>query len=436
MNRTNGFLAIIIFLFSYSISLAYPDKLSEIKINELTELATNGDVKSQIRLGYLYEEGISVKQDFISALQWYLKASQQGDALAQWHCGLIYESGKGIAKDYKEAIKWYKKSAEQGYSPAQFNMGAMYEYSKGVEQNYSEAIKWYRVAAEQGDDKAKFKHDELYKKMMQSLTFSFNNIKLPNNDTRATQSEIGYNELLNAAQKGDVNAQLKLGEMYRDGIGVTINFDEAIKWFTAAAKNGSKVGKQQLSILMNKPIIQQLPAYKDDNSNVNNSSVFLEYLNRAERGDVYAQFKLGCMYEDGEYGVVQNYSEALKWYKKAAKQGDNLSQCCIGFFYQFGYSVPVNYNEAIKWYKMAADHGYSFGLLLLGNMYQYGHGVSLSFIEADVYYRLSLSFAKDNDDKNRAFEYIVDIENNMRPEQILQAKVLYRERLRDISRKL
>jgi hypothetical protein len=85
---------------------------------------------------------------------------------------------------------------------------------------------------------------------------------------------------------------------------------------------------------------------------------------------------------------------------------------------------------------MAADHGYSFGLLLLGNMYQYGHGVSLSFIEADVYYRLSLSFAKDNDDKNRAFEYIVDIENNMRPEQILQAKVLYRERLRDISRKL
>ena len=44
-----------------------------------------------------------------------------------------------------------------------------------------------------------------------------------------------------------------------------------------------------------------------------------------KQGDTNAQFNLGVMYEDGR-GVTQDYQEAVKWYRKAAEQGDAEAQ--------------------------------------------------------------------------------------------------------------
>ena len=77
-----------------------------------------------------------------------LKA-EQGDAAAQIQLGFTYEHGKGVPQDYKEAVKWYLKAAEQGNAIGQFNLGVMYEHGKGVPQDYEEALNWYRKAAEQ-----------------------------------------------------------------------------------------------------------------------------------------------------------------------------------------------------------------------------------------------------------------------------------------------
>ena len=45
----------------------------------------------------------------------------------------------------------------------------------------------------------------------------------------------------------------------------------------------------------------------------------------AKQGIIDAQFNLGTLYEYG-IGMEQNYQEALKWYEKAAAQGDNEAQ--------------------------------------------------------------------------------------------------------------
>lgn len=45
-----------------------------------------------------------------------------------------------------------------------------------------------------------------------------------------------------------------------------------------------------------------------------------ELRQRAEKGNTKAQNNLGSMYLQGR-GVGQNYSEAMKWYRKAAEQG-------------------------------------------------------------------------------------------------------------------
>ena len=54
-----------------------------------------------------------------------------------------------------------------------------------------------------------------------------------------------------------------------------------------------------------------------------------------EQGHANAQYKLGRIYEDG-MGVVQNYKEAAKWYKKAAGQGMKRAQARHAGLYYFG----------------------------------------------------------------------------------------------------
>ena len=47
---------------------------------------------------------------------------------------------------------------------------------------------------------------------------------------------------------------------------------------------------------------------------------FEQTLRNAESGAASAQFDLGGMYYNGE-GAPQDYSEAIKWFQMAAKQG-------------------------------------------------------------------------------------------------------------------
>ena len=46
-----------------------------------------------------------------------------------------------------------------------------------------------------------------------------------------------------------------------------------------------------------------------------------EWTPLAEAGDEVAQYNLGVMYDNGR-GVLQDYKEAVKWYRLAAEQGD------------------------------------------------------------------------------------------------------------------
>ena len=55
--------------------------------------------------------------------------------------------------------------------------------------------------------------------------------------------------------------------------------------------------------------------------------------------------------------MLQNYTEAVKWYQKAADQGDAVAQSFLGFMYEDGQGMPKNLSEAKKWYQKAADQG-------------------------------------------------------------------------------
>ena len=47
------------------------------------------------------------------------------------HLGFMYDKGQGVPQDYAAAVSWYRKAAEQGDADAQFNLGFMYDQRPG-----------------------------------------------------------------------------------------------------------------------------------------------------------------------------------------------------------------------------------------------------------------------------------------------------------------
>lgn len=119
-------------------------------LHEWKPLAEQGDARAQFQLGWMYENGTGVTQDYAETIRLYRLSTDQGNPYAQHNLGVMYRDGKGIPQDYKEAAALLRLAAGQGYFRAQHSLGWMYENGKGVPQDYPEAVKLYRLAAAQG----------------------------------------------------------------------------------------------------------------------------------------------------------------------------------------------------------------------------------------------------------------------------------------------
>ena len=95
------------------------------------------------------------------------------------------------------------------------------------------------------------------------------------------------------ASLGGKDAQVALGDMYRDGKGVPQNYQAAKDWSLKAVDQGDAAGEQ----------------------------------------------RVGGLYDEG-FGVSQSYSPAMDWYLKAAEQGYAVAQHSIGLLYNKGRGVP------------------------------------------------------------------------------------------------
>lgn len=72
----------------------------------------------------------------------------------------------------------------------------------------------------------------------------------------------------------------------------------------------------------------------------------------AQNGEPNGYFLLGFFYYHGE-GITQNFTEAIKWFKKAANNGLSNSYGFLGAC----YITQKNYVEAINWFKKAINNG-------------------------------------------------------------------------------
>ncbi|WP_180982610.1 tetratricopeptide repeat protein [Methylocella silvestris] len=69
-------------------------------------LATSGDPRAQAFLGFMYQRGQGVPQNWIVSAAWYRCSANQGFANAQYELGLMYDKGHGVPQDYVLAYTW------------------------------------------------------------------------------------------------------------------------------------------------------------------------------------------------------------------------------------------------------------------------------------------------------------------------------------------
>jgi hypothetical protein len=98
-------------------------------------------------LGWLYENGFGVAQDYVKAREWYEKAAAKDSTTAMNSLGALYENGRGVAQDYAKAREWYEKAAAKDSTVAMGNLGSLYANGFGVTQDYAKAREWYEKAA-------------------------------------------------------------------------------------------------------------------------------------------------------------------------------------------------------------------------------------------------------------------------------------------------
>lgn len=297
------------------------------------------DSYSQYYIGMLYSEGKGVRRDDSEAVKWFRKAAEQGHADAQHYLGVSYHYGIGATRDYSEAVKWYHKAAEQGHAAAQYSLGYMYERGYGVPKDYSEAARWHHKAAEQG-----------------------------------------Y-----------ATAQYKLGSMYENGHGVPKDYSEAVKWYRKVAEQGDENARgkiRELEVKLSTSAQTDMQAVRDEIKRLCDAGNYQKCLELCRKypDDSNSQYYIGALYTEGK-GVTQDYSEAVKWFRKAAEQGYAAAQYCLGTMYYNGLGVPEDYYESIKWYRKAAEQGYAWAQYCLGIIYEDGLGVTKDFSEAVRWYR-------------------------------------------------
>ncbi len=69
----------------------------------------------------------------------------------------------------------------------------------------------------------------------------------------------------------------------------------------------------------------------------------------AIQGDADSQYKLGTMFAFGK-GISEDYTEAVKWYRKAVEQDHPEAMHSLAWMYKNGNGVPQDYAEAAKLY--------------------------------------------------------------------------------------
>ncbi|KAJ8288925.1 hypothetical protein COCON_G00015840 [Conger conger] len=304
----------------------------------LVKVAGMGHTKAMEKVAYAMLFGDNLAQNVPKARGMFEKLAVEGSPKAQTALGFLYAAGLGVNSNQAKSLVYYTFGALGGNLVAHMILGYRYWGGIGVPQSCESALTHYRLVA-----------NHVANDIMVTGGIVVQRVRLldeqENPGTASGMLEedlIQYYQFL--AEKGDVQAQVGLGQLHlHGGRGVEQNHQRAFDYFQQAA----------------------------------------------DAGNTHAMAFLGKMYSDGSEAVPQNNETALEYFKKAAELGNPMAQSGLGMAYLYGRGVPVDYELALTYYQKAAEQGWVDGQLQLGTMYYNGFGVKRDYKQALKYFNLA-----------------------------------------------
>lgn len=274
--------------------------------------------------------------------------------------------------------------AEQNDVHAQLYLGQAYLTGwKQVKPDFEKAAYWFHKAADCGLSIAQVQLGHLYR----------DGVGVP----RSLNQAICWYE--KAAAQGDISAMLALGELYKGRYCMKPNYCTAMKWFQMAANLGSYEGELQVAWLLvrgpsdskkhrqaldilvhqanlgNPNALTQLGDYYFEGySGCCDLKLARENYERAACiGSAEAMFKLGMMYVLAQ-GVERDYALATEWITKSANGGYLPAEMYLADMYRDGRIIDRNYKLAAYWYWKAAERGSGIASIELADLVHAGKG--------------------------------------------------------------
>lgn len=196
--------------------------------------AAQGESASMCELGTMYEDGTGVGRDYAAAMRWYQRAADEGNDCGYTGIGFLYDLGLGVPQSETAALQWYEAAAKDGDSTGENDVGAMYHRGAGgVSQDFAQAAYWFGLAANQGDAYGE----------MNLATLYINGQGVEHNDVLAFMLD------QKAAAQDEPHAEEQLGNAYRLGYATKVDYAQAAKYYTAAAKHGLAQSQAALAYL-------------------------------------------------------------------------------------------------------------------------------------------------------------------------------------------
>ncbi|MBE7009703.1 MAG: sel1 repeat family protein [Ruminococcaceae bacterium] len=112
-------------------------------VEELTQLAVDGDQHAQYFLGKLYRDGGLLIPDDEQAEKWFLRASESGNDCAEYALGKLLQSEHRM----EEAAHWYDRAAAQGNEYAEYRLAKLYLTGSGVPKDVGRAVELLEASA-------------------------------------------------------------------------------------------------------------------------------------------------------------------------------------------------------------------------------------------------------------------------------------------------
>ncbi|MDA7742132.1 sel1 repeat family protein [Francisellaceae bacterium] len=107
-----------------------------------------------------------------------------------------------------------------------------------------------------------------------------------------------------------------------------------------------------IAILFTLQVANALPTQKNiDAHTILTVKILNETHQQASSGNALAEANLGTAYMSGSIGSIPNYTQAIYWLKKAAKQNSGLAYYGLYLIYNRGLSVPRDEAKALEYAK-------------------------------------------------------------------------------------